>query len=88
MPFVWSQGIVRRSAAGLVLAAAAMAPAPVSGADPIVEHNPVDCMVAERYPLLPACFRPNDQVARGRVYFKAEGQTSWYFVEMKSSLPC
>jgi hypothetical protein len=45
-------------------------------------------MVAERYPLLPACFRPNDQVARGRVYFKAEGQTSWYFVEMKSSMPC
>lgn len=71
----------------LLLAAAAL----VSGAadsSPTVEHDPVDCMVAERYPLLPACFRPNDQVARGRVYFKAEGQASWYFVDMRSSMPC
>src|SRR2546422_1616631 len=102
MPFVWSQGFVR--AAGFVLVAAALAlgrvsasgliataalpSGPVPGPGPIVEYAPVDCMVAERYPLLPACFQPSDQVARARVYFKAEGQASWYFVEMKSSTPC
>src|SRR5207247_1167201 len=70
------------------LGAAAIGRRPGSASEPVVEHNPVDGMVAERYPLQPACFRPNDQVARGRVYFKAEGQTAWYFVEMKSSMPC
>jgi len=72
----------------VTIAAAALAAAPVPGTAPTVEHDPVDCLVAERYPLLPACFRPNDQVARGRIYFQAEGMTQWYFVEMKASMPC
>jgi hypothetical protein len=37
---------------------------------------------------MPACFTPADQVARGRVYFQAEGEPAWYFVEMKPRPPC
>src|SRR5258706_2017398 len=70
------------------MAAPGWAAAPAPGAGPSVEHDAVDCMVAEHYPLIAACFRTNDQVARGRIYFQAEGMTAWYFVEMKSSMPC
>lgn len=77
-----------RALASLVLAAAALSAGPVSADGPIVEHEPVDCIVAGRYPLLAACFQPADQVARGRVYFQPEGATAWYFVEMKSAMPC
>ena len=76
------------TAACLVLIAAALTSGALSADGPVVEHDPVDCIVAGHYLLLPACFRPADQVARGRVYFQPEGAAAWYFVEMKSSMPC
>src|SRR5258708_36460521 len=36
-----------------------------------------------------ACFSPASQMARARVYFRAEdGPPNWYYVEMKSEAPC
>jgi hypothetical protein len=40
------------------------------------------------YPQLSACFTLASQVARARVYFHAEGVPEWYYVEMKSAIPC
>jgi hypothetical protein len=35
-----------------------------------------------------ACFTPAADLARSRVYFRPEGVTSWYYVDMKSDQPC
>ena len=53
-----------------------------------IDHKAVSCIVAEKFPKLNACFTPNSNVARARVYFRAEGGTSWYYVDMKSDAPC
>lgn len=48
-----------------------------------IDHKPVGCMVAGKFPRLEARFDPGDQVVRARVSFHAEGDTRWYFVDMK-----
>ena len=53
-----------------------------------IDHKAVDCIVAGKFPKMDACFSPVSSVARARVYFRAEGGTSWYYVEMKSDAPC
>ncbi len=53
-----------------------------------IDHKAVGCIVAGKFPKMNACFVPNSDVARARIYFRAEGGTSWYYVEMKSDAPC
>src|SRR5258708_23346172 len=54
-----------------------------------IDHKAIGCIVAEKYPKLNACFSPASQVARARVYFRAEeGPPNWYYVEMKTDAPC
>jgi hypothetical protein len=54
-----------------------------------IDHKPVGCIVAGKYPRLPACFAPAGKLARSRVYFRAEsGGANWFYVEMKSDAPC
>jgi hypothetical protein len=65
--------------AGLVLLTAS----PVSAQGVAIDHSAVGCLVAEKFPKLSACFTPSDQLARARVYFRAEGGPYWYFVDMK-----
>jgi hypothetical protein len=48
-----------------------------------IEHDPVACMVADRFPQVEASFAPVDGVARARAYFRAAGGAHWYSVEMK-----
>jgi hypothetical protein len=48
-----------------------------------IEHKPVACLVAGRYPAIDAGIEPRGSVARARVLFRAEGTADWYFVEMK-----
>ena len=79
--------------ASLVLAfpgvsSAAQAQAPEAGGGVAIDHKEISCIVAEKFPKLTACFSPNTSVARARVYFRAEGGTSWYYVDMKSDAPC
>src|SRR4029453_15775570 len=68
--------------------------APVSPASPspaaseAIAHDPVECIVAERYPALPACLQPPLGVANGRAFFQVEGRASWYYVDMKQTAPC
>jgi hypothetical protein len=55
---------------------------------PTIQHQPVRCLVAGKYPELDACFEPASRVALARVYFRGEGAGDWYYVEMKAETPC
>lgn len=73
--------------AGLFLAAT-VAPALAAAQAPTIQHDAVGCIVAGQYPQLNACFTPNSNVARARVYFRVEAGPHWYFVDMKTTAPC
>ncbi len=70
------------------MAALAVVYAVPAGAQITPEHVTVGCIVAEKYPKITSCFNPASALARARVYFRADGTTNWYFVEMKSDAPC
>jgi hypothetical protein len=53
-----------------------------------IDHKAVGCIVVGKYPKMNACFTPAANLARSRVYFRPEGVTSWYYVEMKTDQPC
>jgi len=54
-----------------------------------IDHKPVGCIVAGKYPKMNACFSPASSLARARVYFRAlDGPPNWYYVTMKSDSPC
>jgi hypothetical protein len=50
-----------------------------------VEHAAPDCVLAEHFIRLEATARPVDKVQQGRVYFRAEGELDWYYVDMQRS---
>jgi hypothetical protein len=76
---------VRRGVALLSL----VLPVPLLAQGLTVDHKAVGCIVAEKYPKMNACFTPAGQLARARVYFRAQdGPPNWYYVEMKSEAPC
>jgi hypothetical protein len=47
-----------------------------------ITHDAVACMIVGKFPELQAKLHPEDQVARARVDFQAEGDTHWYYVDM------
>src|SRR5262249_58019263 len=53
-----------------------------------IAQNNVDCIVAGQFPRMDACFTPQEDVARARVYFRAKGGIHWYFVEMRAEGAC
>jgi PKD domain-containing protein len=53
-----------------------------------IDHKAVGCIVVGKYPRMNACFTPTADLARSRVYFRPEGVSSWYYVDMKSDQPC
>jgi PKD domain-containing protein/Big-like domain-containing protein len=76
----------RDIAAVLVIGALTASTAGAQGVE--IDHKAVGCIVVGKYPKMNACFNPGPNLARGRVYFRPEGATSWYYVEMKSDQPC
>ena len=52
-----------------------------------IEHQPVACAVAERFPKLEARFAPPENVARARVAFQGRNTAEWYSVDMKADGP-
>ncbi len=77
-----------RHAAVALATVAILAPAAASPQGLEIDHKAVGCIVVGKYPKMNACFTPASNVARGRVYFRPEGVTSWYYVEMKTDQPC
>lgn len=49
----------------------------------VIEHDPVGCVVAERFPRLEARLSPTDEVAKARILFQGETVHEWYSVQMK-----
>jgi hypothetical protein len=76
---------VRRGVALLLV----VLPVPLLAQGLNIDHKPVGCLVAEKYAKMSACFSPASELARARVYFRAEdGPPNWFYVEMKSEPPC
>jgi len=73
--------MLQRLLSVLVVSVAVAAPAFAEG--PAIEHQPVACVVAGRFPQLTASFTPGDAVARARVLFQPESGRHWYGVAMK-----
>jgi hypothetical protein len=55
-----------------------------SASGPIIHHEGVGCVAAERYPHFQAAFEPSDGVSRARVFFRTEPTKAWYAIAMKS----
>jgi PKD domain-containing protein len=72
----------------LGLAVAVLCPALAQPQALEIDHKAVGCIVVGKYPKMNACFTPQANLARGRVYFRPEGTPSWYYVDMKSDQPC
>jgi hypothetical protein len=53
-----------------------------------IDHKAVGCIVVGKYPKMGACFTPTAELARSRVYFRPEGVSAWYYVDMKTDQPC
>lgn len=68
--------------AALALLAFALAPRGLLAEAPVIEHEGAGCVVANRFPRIEARITPEENVARARVYFRAEGTPHWYFVDM------
>jgi hypothetical protein len=54
----------------------------------VIDHKAVGCIVVGKYPKMNACFTPAADLARSRVYFRPEGASGWYYVEMKADQSC
>jgi hypothetical protein len=66
-----------------VLAAAAVATPPALA----IQHDGVRCVLADSYPRLTACVRPETEVALPHVYFRG-ADTNWYSIEMEREGEC
>jgi hypothetical protein len=56
--------------------------AETTGSGAQIQFEPVTCFVAGEFPLLDASIEPMASVARARLYFRAAGGSSFYYVEM------
>lgn len=53
-----------------------------------ISHDPALCVLVDVFPRLRACVQPHEGLARPRAYFRAEGDGSWYYVEMRRDGDC
>jgi hypothetical protein len=63
-------------------------PGALSAQGVAIDHNPVRCLVVDKYPRFDACLAPTSEVGRARVYFKPPDTTRWYYVPLKQFTPC
>lgn len=64
-----------------------LAPFEVDAQTLTIDHRPVGCVVAERFPRFDARFAPGESVAVARVLFRAEKSDQWWSVAMKAEGP-
>ena len=55
----------------------------VAAQTPVIEHAPVACAVADRFPRMEARLAPVDNLAAARIVFQGENLQEWYSVVMK-----
>jgi hypothetical protein len=54
------------------------------GAAPAIDHKPVTCAVAEKFPRLEARLDPAPSISRAVIQFRTESTPRWYAVAMKA----
>jgi hypothetical protein len=79
--------MIRRNV-GLSLAFITCSAAAAQSQGVVIDHKAVGCIVVGKYPKMNACFTPAADLARSRVYFRPEGASGWYYVDMKTDQPC
>ena len=60
---------------------------PVHAQAPGIEHQPVACVAAEKFPRIDARFVPNDGIAAARIVFQSDKTDQWWSVAMKPEGP-
>lgn len=73
---------MRRVPRAVVLIFSLLTPAVAAAQGVGIQHDPVGCVVAERFPQFEARVVPIDRVSRVRLYFRPEGGRHWYSVAM------
>jgi hypothetical protein len=53
-----------------------------------IQHEPLRCLLAGRFPVIDACFEPAARVAQARVYFQADDLEKWHWVDLQPLGPC
>ena len=53
----------------------------------VIDHQPVDCVLAGQPPALNACFAPAEEIVRARVYYRL-GEAAWQFVPLVPEGSC
>jgi hypothetical protein len=53
----------------------------------LIDHKPVDCVLAGQPPVLNACFTPPEEIVRARVYYRL-GEAAWQFVPLVPEGSC
>ena len=71
------------AAVGLALAA----PQEPAVPNVVIDHKPVDCVLAGQPPALNACFTPPEEIVRARVYYRL-GEAAWQFVPLVPEGSC
>jgi hypothetical protein len=90
------QGYVYKGLAEIIDAhppAAAAAPAAVTTAAPAqapvaIDHKAIGCIVAEQHPKLDACFKPEANLGRAEIHFRALDTDPWYAVPLTPAGDC
>jgi hypothetical protein len=65
--------------------ASMLGPAPGVAGAVTVEHTPPGCVLAAQFIRLEATAKAAGKVQQGHVYFRAEGEPDWYYVDMQRS---
>lgn len=78
-----AQEPVQTGAPTTATAIAPPAPGPTPRPTLSIEHQPVGCAAAEKFPRLEARFTPADAIAKARVLFQGANIEEWYAVVMK-----
>src|SRR6185295_3200190 len=53
----------------------------------VIDHQPVDCVLAGQPPALAACFTPPEEIVRARVYYRL-GEGAWQFTALVPEGTC
>ena len=61
-----------------------LAPLSAAADGPAIDHAPVGCVVAEKYPRMDARIEPSSSVARATLHFRSANGGPWYLVAMKA----
>lgn len=52
-----------------------------------IDHDELECLVRDRYPIVDASISPGEAVQTSRVYFRSDKYPDFYYVEMPSENP-